>query len=87
MKYRVSDRNLIPGREAFRIHDTHGIPLEVQAILACQEGLVIGWAEFVDWAERAGWDRNRTIRRCRQACRDAGYNDDVMSKIGTLHNG
>jgi hypothetical protein len=36
----------------------------------------------MECAVKAGWDEARTIRRCRQACRDAGYNDAIMAEIG-----
>lgn len=79
--YNIPGNRIISGSEIFELHQTNGVSLEISAMLAAQKKMVIDWTEFVERAVKSGWDRNRTIRRCRQACKDAGYNDKLMGQI------
>lgn len=80
--YRCPQSKIIPGDQIFDLHQTHGVPLEISAVLACERKLVIDWNTFLTLAVQNGWSKLKTIKRCYQACQDAGYNDDVMKEIG-----
>ena len=85
--YLVNTKKEISGKEIFKLHDEKGIPFEISAMLACNAGLVIAWDEFIKIAGERGWNTKKLTERCRQACIDAGYNDEVMNKIGIKVDG
>lgn len=82
--YKVNKNKILPGKDIFDLHQTHGITLEISAIFACQNRMIIDWTEFIQCAIDAGWKTDNLIERCRNACKDAGYNEEVMSEIGEL---
>ncbi len=70
----------MPGAGLFKLHDTHGIPIEITALLANERGMCIDWTGFKDCALVAGWSQKTINYRLRQAAVDAGYNQDWMTK-------
>jgi len=81
--YKVPTYRIYPGVEAFDLHQTHGITIEIILMHLCQMRMVLGWREFFACAANAGWNMKSLIPRCITAAKDAGYCDKVMAEIGT----
>lgn len=78
---KVPQSKIISGKVIFKLHETHGLPLEISTMLAREKGMVIDWTEFYQCAQKAGWKTLNLIARIKSACRDAGYNKEFMKEI------
>ncbi len=67
---------VIPGDVAFRLHDTHGFPVELTAEIAAESGLEIDRVGF-DAAMAAQRDRARAAAKTLRVADDAQYRDLV----------
>ncbi|HVA21322.1 MAG TPA: alanine--tRNA ligase [Candidatus Micrarchaeia archaeon] len=65
-----ADRGVVSGADAFRLHDTHGLPLELTADLAAERGLAVDAAGALALLE-AQRERARTARAGSAAGGDA----------------
>lgn len=54
----------------FRFVDEQGIPLDLVVDRLRDRGLMVDWLAFLREAEEAGWPRERTVRRLREAVGD-----------------
>lgn len=82
--YKIHVSRSIPGEAIFHLHDTKGFPFEYSAMVACEEKMVINWVGFIKCARKAGWKMKGLAERIYNACKDAGYNDEVMAEIERL---
>ncbi len=79
--YKIHRDKIISGKVIFKLHETHGFPIEMSAILAREKGIVIDWTEFYQCAQKAGWKTVNLVAKIKSACRDAGYNQEFMKEI------
>ena len=71
---------LVDGGELWKLHATHGIPIEIGLIVAQQRGFIPTWDRIVTEAEKDGTNIPRFKRRLLSACRDV-YPPDVCSRL------
>lgn len=57
----------------FAMADTHGFPLEDSIGLCVQLGCCPGLYDYIESAMRAGWSKEKAVKRVIAACRDAGF--------------
>jgi alanyl-tRNA synthetase len=79
--YKIHQSRELPGDKIFELHATHGLPFAVSAQIACDMRMTIDWIGFYECAKLAGWKTRGLLKRLRQACIDAGYNDKIMVEI------
>ena len=71
---RADQRSSLPGRDAFRLHDTHGFPVELTRELAHERGLGVDMDEF-----EALMREQR--RRAQEAARRGGVTGDALARV------
>lgn len=69
---------MFDGVEAFKLCDTHGVPLASLLIILMQNRMIIDWKQYINSAEKAGWKEKTIVSRIISACRDSGYGKDYL---------
>lgn len=68
----MTDRRLlVDGAEVWKLHATHGLPLEISIPMLADAGHIPTWDRLVEAAERDGTNRERLMRRLHDIVGDA----------------
>lgn len=71
-------RSVIPGREAFRLYDTYGFPLDLASDIAREQGLTVDEAEY----HAAMEEQKERARRAWVVKEAASYYQEAASRFG-----
>lgn len=71
-------------RNAFKLHDTFGLPLTLQATTARRNRWLISYADFVVDALRAGWGEKKIKSTVREAAAFSRTNTDGLDAFWTV---
>jgi alanyl-tRNA synthetase len=61
--------NLLPGREAFKLHDTYGFPLDLTQKILAERGLHVDVKEYEE-GRREQQERSRVATKLKRSERD-----------------
>lgn len=51
----IDGKTMFPGRELFKLKDTHGLPLDAAITRIAAQGLAVDWPGFIEAAREHGW--------------------------------
>lgn len=65
-------------RDAFKLHDTYGLPLPITLMLARQQGASVDVPQFYRDALAAGWSSDKALSCIDEALSDAGQSREYI---------
>ena len=84
--YLIAEQRIFPGKEAFFLMDSKGLPLEILCYMANLKDMVIDWTNFFIEASKSPNFRNKLQKlfdKAMTASIDAGYNDQWWQNLIT----
>lgn len=76
----VPRNRMFAGWALFKLHDTHGVPLEMTVGLTMEKRMFIEWGSYFRAAIKAGWSSDTAIKKVISACRDNCYGGDYLRR-------
>lgn len=76
----VPRNRIMPGSMLFKLHDTHGLPLETSVCLTMERKMFIDWRDYFLAAIKAGWTPRNALNKAIASCRENCYGGDYLRR-------